>query len=240
MNHELHVTLQGKGGVGKSFVAALVTQHLLKRKVNVIAIDTDPTNETLMGYKSIGAKRLELMKGTVLDERKFDELIEEVIETDASFVVDNGSSSFISLSNYLVENQVFNVLGESGRQVVVHCVVVGGQALADTLQGFNSLAQQLPQSARLIVWLNEYFGPIEYNEKQFEDMLVYTSNREKVHGIMRIPALSSATFGKDMQLMMARKLTFADIQADTEFGLMAKSRLASVARGLFAQMDTVL
>lgn len=240
MNHELHLTLQGKGGVGKSFVAALLTQQFLRKNIPVIAVDTDPTNETLTGYKSLGAKRLELMKGSSLDERKFDELIEEVIVTDSSFVVDNGSSSFISLSNYLVENQVFSVLGNSGRQVYVHCVVVGGQALVDTLTGFRALVEQLQSPAKLVVWLNEYFGPIEANGKRFEEMQVYLTNRDKVHGIMRIPAQTSATFGVDMQLMMNRKLTFSDVQQDTEFGLMAKSRLASVARGLFQQMDSVL
>ncbi|MBB4268183.1 CO dehydrogenase nickel-insertion accessory protein CooC1, partial [Roseospira visakhapatnamensis] len=42
----IHMTLQGKGGVGKSFIASLLAQHFLARGQAPICLDTDPVNQT--------------------------------------------------------------------------------------------------------------------------------------------------------------------------------------------------
>lgn len=237
---KVHFTLQGKGGVGKSFVSALVAQHLHDRGEAVTCIDTDPVNATLAGYQSLNASRVELMDGSILNERKFDDMMERLLAEDANFVVDNGAASFLPLSNYLLENDAIRMISDSGKQVVIHTVVTGGQALVDTLRGFESLASQLPTSAELIVWLNEFFGDIEADGKPFEEMKVYQRHKERVSGLVRIHRQTSTTFGKDVQLMLDRKLTFAEVAADPEFGLMAKQRLVTVRRGLFDQLDSVL
>ena len=75
---QVHFTLQGKGGVGKSFVSSLITQYLRAKGEPVVAVDTDPVNATLAGYKAFGTQRLELMEGGSLVERNFDALIERV------------------------------------------------------------------------------------------------------------------------------------------------------------------
>jgi cellulose biosynthesis protein BcsQ len=46
----IHMVLQGKGGVGKSFVAALMAQYLQDRGQDPVCIDTDPVNATFAGY----------------------------------------------------------------------------------------------------------------------------------------------------------------------------------------------
>ena len=50
--HKVHITLQGKGGVGKSLVASLLAQHHLESGTPVVCIDTDPVNATLSGYRA--------------------------------------------------------------------------------------------------------------------------------------------------------------------------------------------
>lgn len=237
---QVHFTLQGKGGVGKSFVSSLLTQYLREKGEPVIAVDTDPVNATLAGYRAFETRRLELMEGGSLNERKFDELIEQVIEQDAHFVIDNGAASFIPLSYYIAENDAINVIGQYGKQVVIHTVVTGGQAIRDTLAGLASLVEQMPEQARIVVWLNEFFGDIVAEGKPFEDMKVYANNRDRVHGLVRIARQTSSTFGTDIQLMLDSKLTFAEVQASSEFGLMAKSRLAQVKRAIFDQLATVV
>lgn len=237
---QVHFTLQGKGGVGKSFVSALITQYLRAQGEQVTAIDTDPVNATLAGYKAFDTQRLELMEGGSLVERNFDQLIERVVEEDTNFVIDNGAASFIPLSYYIAENDAINLIGDNGKQVVIHTVITGGQAIRDTLAGFASLVEQMPGNAQIVVWLNEFFGDIVAEGKTFEQMKVYQNNKDRVRGIVRIARQTGSTFGKDIQLMLDSKLTFDEVAQSPEFGLMAKSRLSQVRKGIFEQLAVVL
>ncbi|MDD4937253.1 MAG: conjugal transfer protein TraL [Acidiphilium sp.] len=237
---QVHFTLQGKGGVGKSLVSSLITQYLRANGSEVIAVDTDPVNATLAGYKAFNTQRLELMEGGSLIERNFDKLIEQIVTEDAHFVVDNGTASFIPLSFYIAENDAINLIGENGKQVVIHTVVTGGQAMKDTLAGLAGLMDKMPGDARIVVWLNEFFGDIEAEGKTFEDMKVYQNNKDRIHGLVRIVRQTGSTFGKDVQLMLDAKLTFDEIAASPEFGLMSKSRLSRVREAIFNQLKAVI
>jgi hypothetical protein len=237
---QVHLTLQGKGGVGKSFVASIVTQYLRSRGDTVVIVDTDPVNATLAGYQAFNTQRLELMEGGSLIERNFDRLMEQVVADDTHFVIDNGSASFIPLSYYLAENDAINLIAEHGKQVVIHTVITGGQASRDTLAGLQSLVQQMPRDALIVVWLNEFFGDIEADGKPFEAMHVYQNTRDRIHGFVRIKRQTGSTFGKDVQLMLDAKLTFDEVAQSADFGLMSKSRLARVRQGIFDQLEAVI
>lgn len=238
--NQVHVTLQGKGGVGKSLVASLLAQYHRGKGVPVVAVDTDPVNATLSGYEALAPRRLELLDGSRVDERRFDELMEALLTEDATFVVDNGAASFIPFSNYLIENRAAEMIAGADKQLVVHTVVTGGQALVDTLAGFDALAAQLPPDTQLVVWLNEYFGAITADGKSFEQMRAYQEHRHRVRGMVRIPRQTSDTFGKDVELMLDRRLTFDEVTQSPAFGLMAKQRLAMVRRTIDQQLDAVL
>ena len=238
--NQVHVTLQGKGGVGKSLVASLLAQYHRGKGLPVIVIDTDPVNATLSGYEALAPRRLELLDGSRVDERRFDELMEALLTEDATFVVDNGAASFIPFSSYLIENRAAEMIAGADKQLVVHTVVTGGQALVDTLAGFDALAAQLPADTQLVVWLNEYFGAITADGKSFEQMRAYQEHRHRVRGMVRIPRQTSDTFGKDVELMLDRRLTFDEVTQSPAFGLMAKQRLAMVRRAIDQQLDVVL
>lgn len=237
---QVHFTLQGKGGVGKTFVSSLIAQYLRSKGESVAVIDTDPVNATLSGYAAFDTQRLELMEGGSLIERNFDSLIERVVEEDSNFVIDNGAASFIPLSFYIAENDAINMIADSGKQVVIHTVITGGQAIRDTLAGFASLVEQMPEQARIVVWLNEFFGDIVAEGKEFEEMKVYLNNKDRVHGIVRIARQTGSTFGKDIQLMLDSKLTFDEVKGSADFGLMAKSRLHRVQEAIYRQMGAVV
>ena len=237
---QVHFTLQGKGGVGKTFVSSLIAQYLRSKGEPVVVIDTDPVNATLSGYAAFDTQRLELMEGGSLIERNFDSLIERVVEEDSNFVIDNGAATFIPLSFYIAENDAINVIADSGKQVVIHTVITGGQAIRDTLAGFASLVEQMPEQARIVVWLNEFFGDIVAEGKEFEEMKVYLNNKHRVHGIVRIARQTGSTFGKDIQLMLDSKLTFDEVKGSADFGLMAKSRLHRVQEAIYRQMGAIV
>jgi hypothetical protein len=236
----VHLALQGKGGVGKSYVAALIAQHQRARGQEVLCVDTDPVNATFSEYRAFEVRRLALMDGSRINERRFNELMDLVLATDAVVVVDNGASSFIPLSNYMVENAAIGVLTEAGKAITVHLVITGGQALLDTLTGLQQLAAQLSDQAEIVVWLNEYFGDIVAEGKGFEQMKVYLAHKDRIRGLVRIYRQSADTFGKDVELMLAERLTFDEAIQSGAFSLMAMQRLKMVKRGLFEQMDLVL
>jgi hypothetical protein len=235
--NKIHLVLQGKGGVGKSFVASLLGQFYAKNKRPVVCIDTDPVNATFAGYQSIGAERLKLMVGTVLDERNFDQLIERIIHAKSDFVIDNGASSFLPLSHYIAENSIVKLLDDNGYQVVFHSVVTGGQALGDTLAGLAGTLSLASAATPVVVWINEYFGDVRHEGTPFEEMDVYVENRDKIAALVRIPRQTSSTFGKDVQIMLEQKLTFDDVRLSEGFGIMAKQRLSMVEKALFGQME---
>lgn len=238
--NSVHITLQGKGGVGKSYVSSLVTQYMRSRNLPVIAIDTDPVNSTLLGYKALDVRHLAILRDGIVEERRFDQLVEEIIREDCNFVVDNGASSFIPLSNYLTENEAISLMAGHGKHVFIHTIITGGQALGDTLNGFDALAKALPDEARLVVWLNEYFGAIEIGGKSFEELQLYHDHKDRIFAVLTIPRQTSSTFGHDLKELLDRKMTFDEVNMSEHFNLMAKSRLHRIRTQIFEQIALFL
>src|SRR3954467_14671839 len=136
----IHLSLQGKGGVGKSLVASILAQYFRGRGRSIQCIDTDPVNRTFAQYSDLAATRLELMRDGSIDIRGFDGLMERLLTEDGTFVIDNGASTFIPLWSYIVENQVVDILRQAGKQLYVHTVITGGEAPVLTGERVRGLA----------------------------------------------------------------------------------------------------
>jgi hypothetical protein len=236
----VHFTMQGKGGVGKTFVSSLMAQYLLSKTEEVVCIDTDPVNASFADYKAYNARRIQLMKGSEIKPSAFDEMMEMLLTEDKHFIVDNGAATFIPLSHYLFENKALDLIIKSGKSIVIHTIITGGPALKDTLNGFVHLAKQIPEEAKFMVWLNEYFGEVEKDGKTFEEMKVYTQNKSQVAGIIRIPQWTADTYGQDIAKMMDLRLTFNEAIASEDFRLMSKQRLTLAQRELFEQQEVAI
>ena len=236
----IHLTLQGKGGVGKSLVASILAQYLRSSGHRVHCMDTDPVNRTLAQYSALSAERINLRdEHNRIDQRCFDRLMEQFLNDNGTiFVVDSGASTFLPLWHYLLENSALDYLRSAGRRVFVHTVITGGQSLMDTLNGFRELAQSAKEQ-NLIVWINEFFGRVEADGKTFQDMAAFRDSAEKVHGAVVILKRNQDTFGRDIEEMISRKLTFDEAITAPEFQIMAKQRLKLVQRDLFEQLDRV-
>jgi Mrp family chromosome partitioning ATPase len=52
----IHLTLQGKGGVGKSLVSSILAQYFRHRGAEIHGIDTDPVNQTFSQYAELGCR----------------------------------------------------------------------------------------------------------------------------------------------------------------------------------------
>ena len=234
----IHLSLQGKGGVGKSLTASILAQYLISRGIFVRCIDTDPVNRTLTQYQALQVQPLKLPRDGGIDQRGFDALIQVILTTEATFVVDNGASTFIPLWNYILENNLRTLLREAGKRLCVHTVITGGQALEDTLKGFSELAATTSDRS-IVIWLNEYFGRIEQNGKTFIEMAVCKENQDKILGSIGVLKRNQDTFGRDMEEMIARKQTFDEAIQSSDFSIMTRQRLKVVQRDLFEQLDTL-
>jgi CobQ/CobB/MinD/ParA nucleotide binding domain len=235
----VHFVLQGKGSVGKSFVASILGQYFRERGHEVHCVDTDPVNQTFAQYRDLVVQRLDLLVDGSVDQRAFDGLVERLLTEETLFVVDNGASTFIPMWNYILENDVIRVLQESGKPLFVHCVITGGQALTDTLTGFAKLAETTPDQ-NIVLWVNEYFGRVERDGRPLSDLPVYREHVDKVWGSVAIPKRNRDTFGRDVEDLLRRKMTFRQAMEGADFPIMVRQRLKLIQRELFEQLDSLV
>ena len=234
---KIHTTLQGKGGVGKSLIATTIAQYKVNKGQIPLCIDTDPVNASFAGFKVLNVKRLEILEGDEINTRNFDTLVEMIAASPDDVVIDNGASSFVPLSHYLISNDVPSLLKSIGHELVVHTVVTGGQSLFDTVSGFAQLTKQFPEETIFIVWLNPLWGPVESEGKNFQEMKAYKENRERVSAIIEIPTLKAETFGRDLTEMLQDRLTFNEAIDNPDRTIMTRQRLAIIKNQLFNQLD---
>lgn len=234
---KIHMILQGKGGVGKSFIAATLAQHKTNKGESPLCIDTDPVNATFAGYKALNVKQLQIMDGEEINTRNFDELIEMIAPIKDDAIIDNGASSFVQLSHYLISNEVPTLLADMGHELVVHTVITGGQALLDTVNGFAQLASQFSDNVLFVVWINPYWGAVEHDGKNFEQMKSYNDNKERISAIIQIPTLKEETYGRDMTEMLQERLTFNEAITSPARTIMTRQRLKIVRDEIFNQLE---
>ena len=233
----IHLVLQGKGGVGKSLVASWLAEFLIHRGQAVRCMDGDPVNRSMGQYKAFGAEKLDLLnQDGVLQRTRYDKLMERFLGEHAVYVVDSGATAFLPFWTYVVESDAVELLRRAGRTVYIHIPISAGEMLNDTLLGFKTLAASATDRI-LVVWINEYFGPVSRDGKTFNQMQVYLDNQDKVVASVAIPERNRDTFGASIRLMRERKLTFEEAVSSGDLGLMDRYRLERVRTELFEQLQ---
>lgn len=234
-----HFILNGKGGIGKSFISSLICQYFLFKNESILGIDTDPNNTTLYNIKALKARFLQLIddKGK-FDVRAFDKIIESVFENKIkNFVIDSGATTFIPLVEYLKENESLEMLKENKIEVYMHVPIVGGQAREETILGLVQLVNTF--ECNFIVWVNEYHGSIVKDGVAFEDTQQYQEIKEKIKAIIYLNSLNKDTFGKDLLDLTSKNLTFEEALQDKSFSLVSKQRLKLFRDKAFKQLDLI-
>lgn len=236
MKKSVHFILQAKGGIGKSFVASILAQYA-KAKGDVMCFDTDQENTTFSHYSALEVIHVPVMtESRTIDAKRFDAMIERIIEApECTCIVDNGANTFSPLLAYIVENDVFTLLSDCGIEVYIHTIIGGGDTLIDTANGFESIARG--NSEKIVVWLNEHFGPTAQGGKQFVDTKLFNGYQEKITGVVLLPHRNPQTSGDDIRRMNIARLTFAEVMDSPKFGIMEKQRLKIVQKDAFAQLD---
>ena len=232
----VHIVLQGKGGVGKSLASSMLAQFLQSRGESPLCIDTDPVNATFAGFKALNVRKIELLENGDINARNFDAMMELVAGSKGDVVVDSGASTYQPLSTYMVDNGVPDVIADLGHTLVLHTVVVGGQSLLDTIAWFAAVAKAFPAPSRIVVWLNPYHGPIEHEGKDFEQMKAYRDLKDRIGAIVSLPDFKRETFGADVRDMLADRKTFAEAMENPALPLMQRHRLGRMRDAIFGEL----
>lgn len=233
----IHIPLQGKGGVGKSFISVLMAQKMVEDGKQPLCIDLDPASPTFSAYKSLNVKRFDIMNGEEISPLKIDPVIELVAASDNDVIVDCGTSSFISLANYIINTGITTILHDMGHTVVIHTVILGGDALYETLEGLDKIIGLFHDETKFVVWLNPHHGPIEQGGKQFEEFKVYKKNSDRISAIIEIPEFRHDTFGSNLRDMFKANQTFAEALGSTSnLPIVTRQRLTMMRRDIWARM----
>lgn len=240
MENTIHFVLQAKGGIGKSFVSTLLAQHLLAETGAVRCFDTDQENTTFTHYEALGVRHVAVTNPSrLIDPKKFDGLMETLLTEEGNFVIDTGANTFSNFLAYMVENDVFPMLGDAGKTTYIHTIVGGGDTLADTANGFHAIAQKV-NGTRLVLWFNEHFGEIKTAEgKPFTETQAYKQCAGKLAGAVTLYRRNAATYGEDIRKLNTRRHTIAQALGSTDYSLMEKQRIKTFSRDVFGQLKAL-
>lgn len=239
MQNTIHFVLQGKGGIGKSFVSCLLAQYFQNQNANLKCFDLDQVNSTLSYYKALNVEHYDVLdEDETVVPKKFDGLMEELFTKEGTFVIDTGANTFSNLLSYLIQNDIFSLLRDYGKKVYIHTIVGGGDALLDTANGFNSIA--LGADANLVLWLNQHFGKLETEDgKEFIDAKVFKAHKDKLCGIVVLSSRQKDKYGDDVVKMNTKRLTLTEVMDSSDFMIAEKQRIKTVVNDVFNQLSKI-
>lgn len=239
--NNINMILQGKGGVGKSLIAALLAQYFSRNVNKVTCADTDPVNRTFSKYAALDVASIDIAEGGNVIQRKFDPLMEAVLFNDGDYVIDNGAATFLPLTRYLAENEVFKVMAEHGKKTYIHSVLVSGQAQSDTYDGLASLLDNVGEFAKVVIWENEFWGKVEFDGLPITSSKLYkeADKAGKIAGIVKIVNRNSDSFTGDIKEMTRLNLTLDEVKNSKAFQFWAKKRVSDFVEDIFAELDQI-
>lgn len=234
----VHFVLMGKGGVGKSLIAVTLAQYLRDTGRVLKCVDLDPTSPTFKQFSGLGVEHINIADGkSNIDPTQFDVLMENILASDTDWVIDTGAPTFLPLVNYLAENEVFPFLVASGRRVVIHSPLVGGVAMSETVNGLQAILKM--SDCPVVVWENEYFGPVEMNGKRFTQTSGYEQFKSRVLGRVLLEKKNHKTADADLRSMHARRLTWDEALNDNGFMTMQRNRLKIMREDIAEQLEKI-
>ena len=244
MSH-VHFFLNPKGGTGKSLFCFLFAQYLMSKNIKTQCIDCDPVTPTLVKYKALNTIYMDIMDENDIQKTKFDKLPQIFMESqeDCHFVVDNGTSSYVALSEYLISNDFVSVLKELEFDVTFHVIIVGGDNMDETIAGLDDIIMRFGDKAHIVLWFNPFFGKIEKNGLMFEESPLFKRYEEKLYAIIRFPNFPKDTFGISFAKLQKDRLLFAQVcdvkPSPNGYDIMTVHRIKMIREKLFSMFDAV-
>ena len=238
----INLILGAKGGIGKSFIAALLAQYLTDARKDKppICVDMDFKTTTFFKYngKGLNVKLIDLETDGDIDRRKFDVFVHMITESspDDIFVVDTGGNIYLTLMNFIITNGVADMLLDTGNELLLHIPIMGGQELDETLDTLVEVIQELPPAVMIAVWINQFNGLVEKNGKSFEQSEIYNQNKARIRAITYFPKWRS-DMEQDVSEMLKARMSFDFADRTTSFSIMERQRLKMAKRLLYQAVE---
>lgn len=129
------------------------------------------------------------------------------------------------MSRYLVEHDIADLIEDGGKRAVVHTILTGGPAMLDTGKALAAVVEQFPASVELVVWMNEFFGPIVTEAGEgVERTPLHQQSHARISGLVRLERLNPDTSGRNLRDMLSRQITFAEADESADFRIVARRR----------------
>ena len=212
----VHIVMQAKGGVGKTFISWIMGQFLREKHPKLLIVDTDPTNQSLSIYKNLKPMFVDFLEGKRnIEVGNLDKLFDLITTSEDDLVIDTGSSSFVQLNSFLALERADEVLTSINCNVFIHVPIVGGESRKECLAKLSSLIKNVP-NAMFIAWINNYPVPVfsetpkDDEPVSFEDTEVFKENKKRFKCIIVLPAFPEDTTGKTLKLITKNGMTFDD------------------------------
>ncbi|GEM_PF-978678 len=240
----VHFVMQGKGGVGKSRVAATLLEFLTERNNgNALGLDTDPNNRSLSDIKSLDVVFLNIMPDSdTVDIAKFDDLLMFMMQNERAkgkdLVIDVGATTYQPLYSYLIKNDVFNLLSDFEHFVHIP-IAIGAEAEADCLLQLDSMLNAFGDTPTYIVWENQFFSANAKSDHDIEKLKAYQKNKEKIFAVIKMTK-RDVLFESALEKMTKNKQIFADVNMDPEYNILEKSRLHKIKTDYWQMLDIVI
>ena len=234
----VHIVLQEKGGIGKSFVANMLLQYLKSKGSEVIGIDTDPSNASLAAYKSLDVQQLEIMDGKRINIKRFDDLMNLIHTTENDYVIDIGSSNFIGYNEYISTQGIYSIIESMGVKVFLHIIVVGAEARDQTLLGLKKIVAQDVPDKSVVIWENEHFGKLDETKSILNTPFI-KGLADKIFGGIVLEKSNNDLHGNDILRMQKKHYTFDDAKASDSFDFMEIMRLEGYRTALWDKFDLI-
>lgn len=239
IDNTAHFVMQSKGGAGKSLCSMLLAQYLNEKDSTLKIIDTGPFHYTLEKYEALNVENIKsLNKRGNLDQKVFDKLINKFLSNKSPMLVDTSSADFLSINNYIIENEIPHIFSSNNKNLIIHCPVNYGTNRIETFRCLTDIIINYKDTP-IIVWENEFFGE---NENNFIDTTLF-NQAKNVIGVIKIRKMSIDKENCNFSKMLEDYLTFKEVsesEDNNNYGFMQKIRLEHLKNEIWGQLDLVV
>jgi hypothetical protein len=237
-SNTIHLVANSKGGVGKSFVCWNIAEYLFDKGAEFYGADTDPSTPTFLHYSPFNVKHINIADSKMRINRiKFDQLYEDILNHAGPCVIDSGSSTFLSLMDYLRAEKITENFSREGRRFLVHSPLVCGQMFDHTVRSLQSVLQYT--KATVCVWENEMNGPVLREGTQFTGSALYQQYKERILGPVKIHERDADTYGPLVQNMTSQHLTYREMLERGDILTIQKQRIRNIRDDIFDQLAEI-
>ena len=234
----INLVIAGKGGVGKSYVSALLAQYITEKGNKPVCIDTDTNNGTFSSYKAFNAKRFSVIDDDFIIHQSFlDDMLSYIVNQNEDTVIDVGASSFNAFCAWMKEFDLAEVMEAYGLKILVHLVMEGGANTENSLIDLNTVMSVV--KAPVVIWENRHRGPVIFDGNPLAE-IHFIKDNPSIKGIIVIPENKTETKKSSILLMTKNHLTFQEIDAIPDIWLQHKSRLSQYWIEIKRSIDAVL